>query len=89
MVQEIIIIWIPESTQSTKVQEVLSQRLDIGSKYLQLITLKSKNDNKKLKKHLKKDVLKLAGSYANFHESLIDPREISNNYGFNNYLLRY
>lgn len=89
MAQEVIIIWLPESTQAVKVKEVLFQELDITSKDLQLITLNNRNDKKKLKKKLKKEVLKLAGSYANFHESLIDPREISHSYGFYNYLLRY
>lgn len=89
MVQEILIIWLPESKQSIKVQEVLSQKLDISTKNLQLITLKNKHDNKKLKKRLKKDVLKLAGSYANFHEYLIDPRELSHSYGFQNYFIRF
>jgi hypothetical protein len=89
MTQEIIIIWLPESMQAVKVKEVLSQELDITLKDLQLITLKNRNDKKKLKKKLKKEVLKLTGSYANFHETLIDPREISHIYGFYNYLLRY
>ncbi|TFF84182.1 MAG: hypothetical protein EU552_01350 [Promethearchaeota archaeon] len=89
MAQEIIIIWLPESTQAVKVENVLRQSLNISSKDLQLITLQNKKDKKKLKKKLKREVLKLAGSYAHFHKNLIDPREISHSYGFYNYLLKY
>ena len=89
MVQEVIVVWLPESTQAVKVEHVLRQNFDITSKDLQLITLQSKKDKKKITKKLKKEVLKLAGSYANFHEALIDPREISHSYGFYNYLIRY
>jgi hypothetical protein len=89
MTQEIIILWLPKSMQSIKVKEILSQKLGITSSDFQLITLKNKNDKKKLKKKLKKEVLKLAGSYANFHEGLLDPREISHSYGFQYYLLRF
>ena len=32
MAQEVIIIWLPESTQAVKVKEVLSQELDITQK---------------------------------------------------------
>ena len=89
MVQEVIIVWLPESTQAIKVEDVLRQTFDISSKDLQLITLHSKKDKKEFTKKLKREVLKLVGNYANFHETLIDSREISHRYGFYNYLLRY
>ena len=89
MTQEILIIWLSDSTKANIIQEHLSQKFDITSEYLQLITLKNKNDKKKLKKRLRKEVLKLAGCYANFHQSFIDPREIFHSHGFYNYLLRY
>ena len=89
MGQQILIIWLPESAEAVKIKEVLSQKLDLTSEDLQLITLKTKKDNKKLKKRLNKEVLKLSGSYATFHETLIDPREISHSYGFYNYPLRF
>ena len=89
MVQEVMVVWLPESTKAVKVEELLRQNFGISYKDLQLITLQSKKDKKRITKKLKKEVLKLAGSYANFHEVLIDPREISHSYGFYNYLLRY
>jgi hypothetical protein len=89
MAREILIVWLPESTQAVKVESILRQNLDISSKHFQTIALQNKKDKKKLKKILKKEVLKLTGSYAKYHENLTDPRRISYDHGFQNYLLRY
>lgn len=89
MTQEILIIWLSESKKAYQIQKMLSRNLDVTLDDIQLITIKSKNDRKKFKKQLKKNLLKSAGNYAKFHETLVDPREILHNYGFQNYLLRY
>ncbi len=89
MVQEVMVLRLPDWMEATEVEQIIVEKLQIPKEDVQVVEVKKGAIKLRVKKKLKNKVLKLINKHAKYHEELINIRELADRHGFLNYFRVY